>query len=307
MSTSSTSEPPEEQPAPAVPLSNLNRARTLLRSLGKRPLKGFGQHFLVDNSVLGKIIEAGQVGNEDTVVEVGPGLGILTQELARKAARVIAVELDRGLIRFLQETLAPYSNVSIVQADILKTDPEVLLQAGPYKVIANLPYNIASPVIRKFLQARLKPRLLVVMVQREVARRMVAEPGDMSPLSVGVQLYGRPRIVHQISPGSFFPPPKIHSAIVRIDVYDRPAVDVPEVDLFRAVHAGFGQARKKLRNSLAAGLQLSVPDTLAMLARAGVGPERRAETLSLPEWGKIALALAEARPSPDDDPPALIE
>lgn len=320
MSTSSTEDQEEEPLPPAVPLSNLKRARSLLHRLGKRPLKGLGQHFLVDTGVLGRIVDAAQLTSQDVVIEVGPGLGVLTQELARRAASVIAVELDAFLVGFLRKELAGYNNVSIVQADILKTDPANLLKeqgirdreqesrgdllkeqgtgdkeqeargAPAYKVVANLPYNIASPVLRQFLEARAKPGLMVVMVQREVARRIVARPGKMSQLSVGIQLYGRPSIVHTVSPRSFFPPPKVHSAVVRIEVFPRPAVDLPPEALFRVVRAGFSQPRKQLRNSLAAGLGLAPGDAFTMLAKAGIAPQRRAETLSLEEWADLTIA-----------------
>ncbi|MDP2725900.1 MAG: 16S rRNA (adenine(1518)-N(6)/adenine(1519)-N(6))-dimethyltransferase RsmA, partial [Dehalococcoidia bacterium] len=232
----------------------MRRAKSLLRSLGKRPLKGLGQHFLLDTNVLSKIVAAAQLTEQDTVIEVGPGLGILTQELARRASKVIAVEIDVALADFLREALASYQNISIIQADILKTNPSELLGEGeepqpaaptprPYKMVADLPYNIAAPVMRHFLEARDKPQLIVVMVQREVARRLAARPGKMSPLSVGIQLYGHPTIVSTVSPGSFYPSPKVHSAIVHIEVYPKPAVDVLPEAFFRVVRAGFSQPR----------------------------------------------------------------
>lgn len=334
MSTSSTDEGEKEHEPAGTPLTQLYRARRLLRQLGKRPLKGLGQHFLIDTGVLQKIIAAARLTAKDTVVEVGPGLGILTQELARKVSRVIAVELDPILVSFLRDTLADYKNVTIIQANILKTDPAALLgvesrdssfeppdpgpqtqgpkvelppgssperQAldpepgtpvpGPYKVVADLPYNIASPVLRHFLEAACKPELMVVMVQREVAARMAASPGQMSTLSIGIQLYSRPTIVATVSPRSFHPPPKVHSAIVRLEVYPRPAVDVPPDALFRVVRAGFSQPRKQLRNTLAAGLGLKAAEAESILSKVGVDPKRRPQTLSLEEWAALTEAV----------------
>ncbi|MDP2659300.1 MAG: 16S rRNA (adenine(1518)-N(6)/adenine(1519)-N(6))-dimethyltransferase RsmA [Dehalococcoidia bacterium] len=298
---SSTEDPEEAPPAPAVPLSHLKRAKSLLRNLGKRPFKGLGQHFLVDAGVLGKIVDEAHLSARDVVVEVGPGLGILTQELAQRVSRVIAVEVDASLARLLRETLSGFQNVTIVQADILETNPGELVREGTgdqerakgtgeegvppeYKVVANLPYNIASPVLRHFLEDAVKPRVMLVMVQLEVARRMTAKPGHMSPLAVGIQMYGHPTIVHMVSPQSFFPPPKVYSAIVRIKVYPKPAVDADPAAFFRVVRAGFSQPRKQLRNSLAAGLSLKPVEAVSVLSRAGVDPERRAQTLSLEEW-----------------------
>ncbi len=312
MSTSSTDGQEEDTSAPSAPPSYLKRARSLLHTLGKRPTKSLGQHFLVDTGVLGKIVGAADLTSRDVVIEVGPGLGILTEELARRAGKVIAVELDIALVTFLREALASYNNVTVYQADILKTDPsDLLVEQGelstrqgdggghgylPYKVVANLPYNIASAVLRRFLEARDKPQIMIVMVQREVARRITARPGDMSPLSVGVQLYGHPSIVHTVSPRSFFPVPKVHSAVIRIDVYAKPAVDIPAIDFFRVVRAGFSQPRKQLRNSLAAGLGLGHADSVSLLSQAGIDPQRRAETLSLPEWGAVATAASGVLP-----------
>lgn len=294
MSTSSADED-EGLGRENVPLVHLRRAKSLLRQLGKRPLKGLGQHFLVDTSVLKKVLGASQLTDQDTVIEVGPGLGILTQELARKVSRVIAVELDQTLAGFLRESLAAYKNVTIVQADILKTDPEALLRneektPKPYKVVADLPYNIASPVLRHFLEAEAKPDLLVIMVQREVAKRMAARPGSMGPLSIGIQLYGRPSIVATVSPRSFHPPPKVHSTIVRIEVYPKPAVDVPPEDLFRVVRAGFSQPRKQLHNTLAAGLGLVSAQVKTILDLAGIDPTVRPQALSLAEWASLTVA-----------------
>jgi len=270
-----------------------------LRRLDLRARKGLGQHFLIDERALECIIGAAELTPADTVIEVGPGLGILTRELARKAGRVIAVEVDDRLASALGETLASYPNVTILNADILESDPKRLLErAGldleaPYKVVANLPYYIASAVLRRFLEARCKPRLMVVTVQKEVAELIVAPPGRMGILSVGVQLYGTPAIVDYVPAHSFYPSPKVDSAIVRIDVRDRPAVEVAdEAEFFEVVRGGFSTPRKMMRNSLAHGLGVSPHDAADILGEAGIDDKRRAETLSLEEWGRIYSVFA---------------
>ena len=262
--------------------------KRLLRQFGLAPRKRFGQNFLVDLNVLADIVAAAELRPDDTVVEVGPGLGILTRELAQRARRVIAVEVDRDLASILKRALASLSNVEIVNADILEFDPLKALNGAPYKVVANLPYYITSPTLRHFLEARHKPKLLVVMVQREVAERIVAAPGSMSLLSVSVQFYGDARLVRLVPAHAFYPQPKVDSAVVRIDVYDRPAVDVDPEKFFRVVHAGFAQPRKQLHNALARGLWLPPGKAIELLREAGIDEKRRAQTLSLDEWGRLA-------------------
>jgi len=266
----------------------------LLRARGLYPKKGLGQNFLTDPVALSRIVEAADLSAEDRVVEVGAGLGTLTRPLAERVRQVVAVELDARLVDILHERLANLSNVRIIQGDIL----EILDPGFPhlgYKVVANLPYYIASAVLRRFLEKAPQPRLMVVTVQREVAQRIVAGPGEMSLLAVSVQFYGRPRIVARIPAGAFYPVPKVDSAVVRIDVGEEPTVALAEglgaAAFFRVARAGFGQRRKKLRNSLSAGLGLPVARIEAALLEAGVSPARRAETLSLPEWARVVKAI----------------
>ena len=268
--------------------------KSLLQQFGLRPQKGFGQNFLRDDRYLRRIVEAAELRSTDLVVEVGPGLGALTRELARRAGRVIAVEIDRGMAEALKTVLAPYPNVDVVNADILDLDPTQLVGGGPYKVVANLPYYITSPVLRRFLEeTRAKPELVVVMVQREVAERIVARPGEMSLLAVSVQFYGAPRVVTLVPAQAFYPPPKVDSAVVRIDVYERPAVDVEPARFFRVVQAGFAQPRKQLHNAIANRLWLPRGSAPSLLSEAGVDPRRRPQTLSLEEWASICRTLAE--------------
>ncbi|MBM3157308.1 MAG: ribosomal RNA small subunit methyltransferase A [Chloroflexi bacterium] len=264
-------------------------ARTQLRRLGARAKKGLGQHFLVDRGVLSKIVSAAELTPHDTVIEVGPGLGILTQELVKSAGRVIAVELDPDLAESLQDKLSDSPQLTVLNADILEIDPSELVNNSAYKVVANLPYYIAAPILRHFLEARLKPALMVVMAQKEVAQSIVAGPGDMSILGISVQLYGKPHIVDYVPAESFYPKPKVDSAIVRIDVYSELAVDVTDTaGFFDIVKAGFSTPRKQIRNSLAIGLDMTPPNVSELLEKAKIDPRRRPETLSLEDWARLS-------------------
>ena len=250
--------------------------------------KSLGQHFLVDRGVLGRILDAAELEPDDVVVEIGPGRGILTRELAARVSRVVAVEIDQGLAQALKGVLSKYANVSIIATDAREAEPESLVGGSSYKVVANLPYYAASPIVRRFLEAEHKPGLMVVMVQREVGQRMAASPGDMSLLSVAVQLYGRPRIVSYAPPRAFRPSPKVTSAIVSIQVYPAPILELDSVDeFFRLVRAGFSAPRKQLRNTISHKLAIPKEDAEALLVQGGVDPRRRAETLSLQEWGSL--------------------
>ena len=208
---------------------------------------------------------------------------------------MFTIELDTKLAAILKRTLSSFSNVTVVNEDILKVDPARLLQtetgvSSPlgYKVVANLPYYITSAVLRHFLEASLKPGLIVVMVQKEVAQAITSAPGEMSVLSVSVQFYGRPETVSYVPATAFYPPPEVDSAILKITVYPAPVVDVSSTeDFFRLVRAGFSTARKQLVNSLSKGLDLPKPEALSLLERAGISPQRRAETLTLEEWAEL--------------------
>ncbi len=256
-----------------------------------------GQHFLVDEEVLKLITSAAELTPGDVVMEIGPGLGVLTRELARQAGWVITVELDSKLAAILKQTLASVNNVTIVNEDILKIDPAALLREPEarfpsvkkgYKVVANLPYYITSPVLRHFLEASVKPQLMVVMVQKEVAEAIVAEPGQMSVLSISVQLYGEPKIISYVPARCFYPPPEVDSAILRVTLYPQPAAAVTDTgSFFELVRAGFSASRKQIGNSLAQGLGVPKTEVLSLLEKAGIVPQRRAETLSLDEWAQL--------------------
>ncbi len=249
------------------------------------PRRALAQHFLADQGVLHRILQAADLSLKDTVVEVGPGRGALTRELVRRVGRVVAVEIDSELAASLAPNLGYPPNLTVLEADARTVD---LGAYNDYKVVANLPYYAANPIVRRFLEAEHKPLLMVVTVQKEVAESMVAPPGRMSLLSVGVQLYGVPRIVFTVPPGAFRPPPKVDSAVVRIDVLPRPAVEMDDVtEFFRLVQAGFAAPRKQIRNSLALGLKLPAKEAGEILERAGIEPQRRPATLDLEEWAAL--------------------
>lgn len=279
-------------PSPTVrPLHLLG----LLRQFNITPKKSLGQNFLTDEAALTKVMNAAELTADDTVLEIGPGLGSLTRHLAEIVRRVVAVELDQSLLPALNFVLEAYDNVEVIHGDILNSPISNYQLPPAYKVVANIPYHITSAVIRHLLEAEAKPACIVITIQREVAERICAAPGDMSLLAVSVQFYAAPRVVARISAGAFYPRPEVDSAIVRLDVRAQPGVAVRAVDeFFRVVKAGFGQKRKQLRNSLAAGLGMEAARVDAALTRAGVDPKRRAETLSLAEWGTITESLAQA-------------
>ena len=266
----------------------------LLRRFDLHPKKSLGQNFLVDESALAKITAAADLTASDTVLEIGPGLGSLTRHLAAAARRVVAVELDEAMLPALRHTLQSCANVEIVHSDILKyalTASQSGLLPG-YKVVANIPYYITSALVRRLLEADVRPSLIVLTVQREVAERICAGPGDMSLLAVSVQFYCAPRLVARIPAGAFYPPPDVDSAVLKLDVFTQPAVAVADTDhFFQVVKAGFSQKRKQLRNSVSAGLRLESRHVDELLMRAGIDPKRRAETLTLEEWGALAKVV----------------
>ena len=274
----------------------MSQTRGMLRRYGLRARQGLGQHFLVDDGVLASILDAASLKPGDTVIEVGPGLGVLTGELARRAGWVIAIELDNRLAALLRKNLAPFENVVIINEDVLSTDPKTLLQEpgsnfpallASYKVVANLPYYITAPVLRHFLEASVKPEMMLVMVQKEVAEAITARAGRSSVLSISVQYYGKPSLVRYVPATSFYPAPEVDSAILRIDVFPKPAVAVEVKGFFELVRAGFTASRKQAANSLSQGLGLPKSEATAMLEKAGISPQRRAETFTLEEWARL--------------------
>ena len=278
----------------------LAQTRRLLRRFDLQARKGLGQHFLIDEEVLKLITSAAELTPTDVIIEIGPGLGVLTRELARQGGWVVTIELDSKLAAILKQTLAPFNNVTIINEDILQIDPATLLQeqkakfppviGSPfsYKVVANLPYYITSPVLRHFLEASLKPQIMVVMVQREVAEAIVAKPGQMSMLSISVQFYGKPAVISYVPAQCFYPAPEVDSAILKIKLYSQPPVEVTDKEsFFELARAGFSAPRKQIGNSLAQGLELPKAECLSLLGKASIVPQRRAETLTLGEWAKL--------------------
>ncbi len=268
----------------SAPIPPLN-ASALLKRFGLRADKRLGQNFLQDESALERIAAAAEIQGDDCVLEIGPGLGSLTRYLAVSAKKVTAVELDLDLLIPLQAVLQPYQNVRVVHGDILKLSIAELIDQPNYIVAANIPYNITSAIIRHLLESLPKPRRVVLTIQKEVAERICAQPGDLSLLALSVQVYGQPRIAGRIPAAAFHPAPKVDSAILRIDIYEEPLISKELVDtFFKLTKAGFGQKRKTLRNSLSSGLHISPQNTESLLTSAGIDPMRRAETLSIDEW-----------------------
>ena len=252
------------------------------------PKKSLGQNFLFDTHLLGQIVAAADITATDHVLEIGPGLGALTRELAKSAESVTAVELDNRLMPILRYELAPFRNIQLVHGDILKVDPSAFFD-HPYAVVANVPYYITGAILRHLTSAPLKPNRMVMTMQKEVAERLCAKPGKMSLLAVGVQFYGQPRIVQTIPAGAFWPRPKIDSAVVRVDI----SADAPPINekaLFKVAKVGFSQKRKQLKNNLR-GINLTPDQISTAFAQADIDSTRRAQTLSIAEWIILTKAI----------------
>ena len=271
-------------------------AAGLLKKYGLRADKRLGQNYLQDSSALEKIVDAAQIKKTDTVLEIGPGLGSLTHYLSISAHQVVAVELDPKLVSVLRTILKPYANVRLIHGDILKLTTKELELPADYIVVANIPYNITSAIIRHLLESQPKPQRIVLTVQKEVAERICAKPPNMSLLALSVQVYGTPQIMARIPADAFFPVPKVDSAVVRIDILPSPAIELRLLDyFFQLIKAGFSQKRKTLRNSLSAGLKISTGEAEALLAKAKIDSKRRAETMSLIEWGETSRLYSESK------------
>jgi len=282
--------------------------RNLLKKYKIYPSKRLGQNFLIDKGAVKRVIEAANLQPDDIVLEIGPGTGVLTIELAKRVKKVIAVEKDQKMIEILKETLKEFENVEIVQEDILKFQIpngaqaklgrvagglESKLQIPNYKVVGNLPFYLTAPAIRKFLEAKNRPKEMVLIVQKEVGQRICAKPPDMSILAVSVQFYAKPKIVSYISKKSFWPQPKVDSAIIRITPR-QPAPYRNEVSgagfrerFFGIVRAGFSQPRKQILNNFSKRLQLNKEEIKAWLLEGEIQPSQRAETLTIKDWIKL--------------------
>lgn len=281
------------------PLTDPARVKAALNSLGLRPTKGMGQNFLIDTEPLKLALIAAEVGPDDVVVEIGPGLGVLTWELLRAAGQVICVELDKRLAARLRTEFVT-DRLTLVENDVLNVAPSAMLQAAnlppttAYKLVANIPYAITSPLLRHFLEGDAPPVVMVVLMQWEVAQRITAKPGSLSILAHSVQLYASAEIVARVPAASFLPPPAVDSALVLMRRHPEPAVATPPDVLFKVIRAGFMQGRKKLSNSLTSGMAgqgYPKDQVMAAMKQAGVDPNWRAEVLTLPQWAGIAAAL----------------
>jgi 16S rRNA (adenine1518-N6/adenine1519-N6)-dimethyltransferase len=292
-----------------MPFQRLSQARPeqnrrgspkqILHSQGLAPKKHFGQNFLVNMGVVTKMTAAAELSKKDAVLEVGPGLGAVTKELSLTVNRVIAVERDRNLAEALQKEFSESSNVTIVQEDILKASlgkNGLNLKKG-YKVVANLPFAITAPLIRKFLEDDNPPSVLVLLVQKEVAQRICSKPPRMNLLAVSIQFYAQPRLVTVIKKGVFWPQPKVDAAILKIVPFEKKS-EISPLDFFRIVKAGFLHPRKQLLNNIKEGLAIEKQETERLLMSCGISPSQRAETLSVSDWERLASSWkTEVKPS----------
>ncbi len=282
----------DSPPKPSIPPLHV---AALLRAYGLRPNKRLGQNFLQDPAILENITRLAEITPEDTVLEIGAGLGSLTRHLARVARQVVAVEIDERFIPVLRLVLNDYTNIRILQGDILEIPPAEIVQTSPYLVVANIPYYITSALLRHLLESHPQPTRVVLTLQKEVAERICAPQGKMSLLALSVQIYGKAETVARIPAGAFYPTPKVDSAVVRLIPYPEPRLPSHLLeDLFRLAKAGFSQKRKTLRNALAAGLGIAPARAADLLHAAGIDPRRRAETLSLREWEALTQQYAAA-------------
>lgn len=281
--------------------------RTALKKFNIRPTKSLGQNFLIDDSIVGRIVDSANVNENDLVIEIGPGLGGMTVELAERAGKVVAVEIDRHLLTVLKENVKDYKNVTILNKDILKIDinteiiehPEIKKDGfipSQIKVIANLPYYITTPIIMSLLEQELPLDSMVFMLQAEVADRIVAEPGgkEYGALSIAVQYYSKPEKLFMVPPQSFIPQPGVDSTVIKLDIYKAPPVKVDDKDVFfRTVKAAFGQRRKTLVNALSnSGFFLKNKDEIKeILINMQVGENQRGETLSIKQFAQLSDLL----------------
>ncbi|MCK4726427.1 MAG: ribosomal RNA small subunit methyltransferase A, partial [Anaerolineales bacterium] len=257
----------------------------LLKKHQIKPNKRLGQNFLTDQNSLQVIVQIAQIDHLDNVLEIGSGLGNLTFMLASCTKEVTAVEIDPNLIPILKSIFVDAGNVHIIHGDILNMRISEIIQGPEYVVVANIPYYITSALFRHLLEAENRPARMILTVQYEVAKRICAQPGDMSLLALSVQVYGSPEIKAKAPATAFYPQPEVDSAVVRVDLFDTLPIESGQLDLFfRLAKAGFSQKRKTMRNAISAGMAWSKENTAEYLTQAGIDPQRRAQTLSLTEW-----------------------
>lgn len=290
----------EQKKNPTVEVATPSRTRDIVKKYGFEFKKSLGQNFLIDQNILHKIVSAAELDSTKGALEIGPGIGALTQHLAQAAGKVTAVEIDNRLIPILRDTLADEDNVEVIHADVLKLDLQQLFaerfnDVSGVSVVANLPYYVTTPILMKLLEERLPLENIVVMIQKEVADRMAAKPGgkDYGSLSVAVQYYCVPSIVCIVPHTVFIPQPNVDSAVIKLSLRDKPAVETPdEAHFFRVVQSSFAQRRKTLMNNLSSWLGKDQRETLTtLLEQIGIDPGRRGETLSLEEFAKLSTTL----------------
>ena len=263
----------------------------MLRDYGLQPKKGLGQNFLVEDVHLQRIVDEAGVTAADEVLEIGAGLGSLTRYLATAAGQVCAVEIDDRFIPVLKKVLNEFTNVNLVNADIMDTDPGQWMHQSGYLVVANIPYYITSALIRHLLEAEVKPGRIALTIQKEVAQRVCAKPGNLSLLTLSVQVFGAPRVAFNIPAGAFYPAPKVDSALLLVDLYDQPLIANEDLKTFFSLaKSAFSKKRKMLHNALAGHPGLGSEGSQRLLEEAGIDPNRRAQTLSLEEWGNLTEA-----------------
>jgi 16S rRNA (adenine1518-N6/adenine1519-N6)-dimethyltransferase len=266
-------------------------AGATLRRHSLRPRKSLGQNFLRDRSYLAKIVNAAELQPCDEVLEIGPGTGVLTATLAEQAAQVVAVELDDHLVQLLRVELSERQNLQVVHGDALEIDPRDYF-SGAYKLIGNIPYYITGPILRRYLEMDARPEVLVLMVQKEVANRITAGPGDLSLLGVSVQFYADAKTVARVPRRAFVPAPKVDSAVIKITPREPSLPTELRDDFFSLARAGFGTKRKTLGNALSIGLSIDRSDSRTLLLEAGIDEQRRAQTLTLDEWTQLTQHYA---------------
>lgn len=270
---------------------NKDELQFLLNKYHIRPRKDLGQNFLIDEDAIFASIEAANITANDTIVEIGPGLGVLTAQLAERAARVVAIEPDRDVLPALNALAQQYPSLEIHNNTIQKVNLEELgLSDGNYKLVSNLPYNISSWVLRQFTEVAPRPSTMVIMLQKEVAERVVKKPGKMSVLSCAVQLYAVPTLICQVPRDSFMPVPNVDSAILKTVLRDEPLSADPRA-LMRLINMGFASKRKQLHNNLTAGLHISAQESMSVLEQCGIEPTTRAQELSLIQWETLRTTL----------------
>lgn len=274
-------------------LTDKSQLMGYLKQKGIWANKGLSQNFLVDRIALDKIVAAAEIEEGDRIIEIGPGVGTLTTELIEKSNSVISIELDSKLATLLSERFSEHHNFKLIEGDVLNTNIGEIIQSDPYKVVANIPYAITSKIIKLFLTSPNKPTSLVMLVQKEVAERICAKPGQMSVLAISVQLYGNPQIIDIVNANSFFPAPKVDSAIIKIGINDfnNKVPHLDEKEFFRCVKIGFSSRRKKLTNNLMAGYHLDREKVSDIINKIGLKEGARAQDLTISQWNQLSQLI----------------